>query len=106
MTNPHATAEQIVNESHYLERMAKHGVPEALREGLVRYLVHRVPPGHFLNAVLTNDLTGAVNRGDAESLGGLVNVVHFLVNEVTYMAWGSPITVRVWLERNEFEGRL
>jgi len=96
--NPHATAEQIVNESHYLERMAKHGVPEQLREGLMRYLVHRIPTGSFLLAVLTNDLSEAVARGDEASLAGLVNIVRFLVNDVTYMAWGSPVVVRAWLE--------
>lgn len=94
----HAIAEQIANESHYLERMAVRDVPEHLRGGLMRYLVHRIPPGHFLIAVLSNDLRGAIDRGDETSLMGLANIIRFLVNDVTYTAWGSEVVVRAWVE--------
>jgi hypothetical protein len=99
--NPHAEAERIVNEAHYLDRLAKYNVPVHLREGLVRYLVHRIPPGHFLRAVLENDLAGAVSRGDEPSLAGLLRLVRFLHNEVTFMAHGSALIVREWLGARE-----
>ena len=33
-------------------------------EGIKRYVEHGVSPGGFLTALLTNDLTGALNRAD------------------------------------------
>lgn len=99
--NPHQTAENIVNEVAYLERLKKAGVPEHLREGLVRYLVHRIKPGHFLTAVLENDLHEATGRGDIESLAGLLAIGVFLENYAPRDAWGSPKHVDRWLGREE-----
>ena len=97
MTNPHAEAEQIVNEVHYAACLEKHGVPEHLREGLIRYLVRHIPTGHFLTAVLSNDLTEAVSRGDEVSIDGLPAIVRFLRNDVPWLAWGSQTIVKAWL---------
>lgn len=96
--NPHADAERIVNEAHYLERMERHGVPEHLREGLMLYLVHHIQPGHFLVAVLQNDLEGAFGRGDENSIAGLPAIMRFLVNDAPGVSYGGPTSVRCWLE--------
>ena len=101
--NPHAAAENIVNEVAYSERLQRAGVPEQLHEGLVRYLVHHIPPGHFLTAVLENDLAGAVARGDETCLAGLPAIVRFLYNHAPGMAWGGPLTVRAWLASRGLE---
>lgn len=37
-----------------------HEIPEHTKAALDRYVNDRIPPGGFLTAVLTNDLTGAV----------------------------------------------
>lgn len=97
----HSTAENIVNEVEYLQRLEKADVPEHLREGLVRYLVHRIQPGHFLTAVLENNLLQAVARGDDVSLAGLPNLMRFLVNAAPGDASGSPETVREWLGQEQ-----
>jgi len=39
-------------------------LPEGLRGGMNRYIEHRVPPGNFLTAVLSNDLRRACERAD------------------------------------------
>lgn len=97
----HSVAENIVNEVEYLQRMERLGVPEHLREGLMRYLVYRIQPGHFLTAVLRNDLFSAIARGDNESIAGLKALVTFLHNGVPSIAWGSVLHVQRWLERAE-----
>lgn len=93
----HSTAETIVNEVEYFQRLERAGVPEHLREGLVRYLVHRIQPGHFLMAVLENNLLQAIARGDEISCAALPALVRFLVNDAPGEASGSPATVREWL---------
>lgn len=99
--NPHATAENIVNEVEYFDRLKRAGVPEHLQEGLVRYLVYRIAPGSFLLAVLENDLAGAINRGDEASVAGLQALVRFLYHHAPAVAYGGPQIVRTWLTREE-----
>ncbi len=38
------------------------GLPDGLRGGMGRYLEYGVMPGHFLSAILANDLRGACGR--------------------------------------------
>jgi hypothetical protein len=73
------------------------GVPEGTWEALRRYLTRGVPPGHFLRAVLSNNLVGAIARGDAKNLEGLVVLIRYLVHHVPAQAWGSPETVSAWI---------
>jgi hypothetical protein len=94
--HPHRAAELIVAEVHYAERLTKAGVPERLHGGLVRYLVHGMQPGHFLTAVLENDLAEAMGRADESSRASLFALVSFLYNDAPSTAWGSPSKVASW----------
>lgn len=85
--------------SRYQQRMAECEVPMHLREGLLRYLLHHIQPGHFLVAVLENDLLEAVNRADVESMRGLVPLVRFLYMHAPRNVWGSAERVTMWLGR-------
>ncbi len=71
-------------------------VPQHLRAGLVRYVTDGVRPGHFLVAVLENDLAEAVARADAVSLVGLPFVVSWLDNYAPATCHGSALRVAVW----------
>jgi len=75
-----------------------HGVPEGLREGLIRYIVDHIPTGSFLLAVLTNDLKEACGRADEENKYRLFDLVYFLHNFAPSACWGSKDQVRAWLE--------
>jgi hypothetical protein len=75
-----------------------HVATSADHGGLVRYLVHRIPPGDFLLAVLSNDLMEAVSRGDDASVAGLRSLVRFLHNDTPWSAHGSLAIVRAWVE--------
>lgn len=68
--------------------------PETFRGGIERYLRAKINPGHFLSAVLKNDLMEAFNRGDETSLRELRGLMVFLYNDVPYKAWGSDERVR------------
>jgi hypothetical protein len=72
-------------------------VPEHLRKGLVAYVEQKRFPGGFLEAVLTNDLRKAIDRGDEKSLAGLRYIVMWLFNRAPSGCWGSPAKVEEWL---------
>ena len=73
-------------------------VPVHLQEGLRRYLDYGIPPGHFLTAVLSHDLFDAINRGDDESIAGLVPLVRWLANKAPARSHGSRAIVAAWCD--------
>jgi hypothetical protein len=82
-------------------------LPEGLRGGMNRYIEHRVPPGNFLTAVLSNDLRRACERADDVNRHLLFEIVGWLYNEAPSPCWGSPEKVAAWLaegERHRAEG--
>lgn len=85
------------DENVCLKAMFDAGVPAHLRGGLMRYLLYRIPPGHFLLAVLSNDLKEAMGRADVDSRAGLFNIVSFLYNNAPSSCWGNPDKVHEWL---------
>lgn len=80
------------NDARAIER-----VPEHLRDGLLRYLDLHIRPGHFLTAVLENDLREAMGRADIGSRAGLFDLVGYLYNKAPGGAWGSKQAVKLWL---------
>ena len=82
---------------HLRDRLADCAVPPHLHEGLVEYLAHRRPVGHFLTAVLSNDLTDACVRADPWTRAHIADVVQFLVNYAPANSWGSDKNVATWL---------
>jgi hypothetical protein len=86
-----------VYRKHLFDRLVQCQVPEHLHEGLIEYLASRRPVGHFLTAVLSNDLMEAAVRADPLTAPSLVNVVLFLVNYASADCWGSEQKVADWL---------
>jgi hypothetical protein len=72
-------------------------VPEGLRDGLRMYLDEHVRVGHFLTAVLSNDLAEAFARADLNSRVGLFDIVSYLHNYAPAPAWGGKRQVELWL---------
>ena len=66
------------------------GVPEHMIEGLVQYVMVGRPVGHFLRAVLSNDLKEACNRADEKNKTQLHAYIFFLFNYTPIGCWGSP----------------
>jgi hypothetical protein len=74
-----------------------HLIPEHMRGTVRRYFLKGIPPGSFLTAVLSNDLMGALNRGDEENRNALPQYGAFLYNYVPNGSFGSPERVKAWL---------
>lgn len=80
------------------------GVPDNLREGLIRYFCDRILPGGFLQAVLVNDLAEACRRADPFTGRCLPQVIAYLDQFVTPDAWGSREKVLAWtVTKDRFE---
>lgn len=73
-------------------------IEERFREALQRWVQLALPTGGFLWAVLTNDLRGAIERGDEGALDNLPHIVAYLYNDCPSACWGSPEKVRAWVE--------
>lgn len=83
-----------------MERSVFKGVvmPESLREGFARYVVHRIETGQFLRAVLENDLTEAVGRAaTVENVLALPALCGWLYNHAPPDCYGSRVKVTAWL---------
>jgi hypothetical protein len=73
-------------------------IPERMRHGLKLYIEQGVPPGHFLSAVLSNDLREAVGRADDENVRLLPEYIRFLYNNVPQRCWGSREKFDNWVK--------
>ncbi len=79
-----------------LEKMEQRNVPEHLRSSLARWYEEALPPGSFLMAALSNQLTETFKRADNKSLPGIYNLVTHLYNDFPMQAWGSQENVDTW----------
>jgi hypothetical protein len=84
-------------ESAYRVRLQTRGLPSHSHEPIILYLVYGYAPGHFLEAVLANDLAEAVKRCDQANEAYLCEYVKFLHQCAPAQAWGSPERVWTWI---------
>lgn len=86
-----------------LNRFSFHGktIPEHMHGGIIRYLVHKIPPGDFLTSVLSNDLFGAISKADDININALPVYCAFFYNETPTSCWGSKERVNAWLSSKE-----
>ena len=74
-------------------------IPFSTLDTLESYVVSYLPTGHFLQAVLSNSLLGAIGRADEENLKALHAIVLFVANRIPLGCWGSVEKVDAWLEK-------
>jgi hypothetical protein len=77
---------------------ARRQYPECsyLIDGLARFFNQGVKPGHFLSAVLSNDLQETYGRADDVSRGILPRLMELLYNHAPSAAWGSARQFEAW----------
>jgi hypothetical protein len=78
-------------------------VPQHVKDTLTRYVEHRILPGGFLTAVLSNDLFGAVDRADSESLANLTDIVRYVWVALPMEAWGSKDKMYEFVKNKFYE---
>jgi len=71
---------------------------EDIRESLDAYVQQRRPLGGFLQAVIENDLLGAVGRADSRNVMQLQAIAAYVYNDMPSVCHGSPALYAAWLE--------
>lgn len=71
-------------------------VPEDMRESLCAHLCIGRPVGHFLTAVLSNNLYEAAGRADPLNAVALADYAKVLYNDAPPDSFGSPEKVTAW----------
>lgn len=71
-------------------------IPQEIVDGLARYVFEGLRPGGFLQAVLANDLAGALRRAINQNLEQITALMVLLANEVPEPAHGSVEAVAAW----------
>lgn len=72
-------------------------IPDSMMDGIRLYVDHGIHPGHFLCAVICNDLAEAVGRADDENIENLPAYVAYFWNEVPSTCWGSVEKMKDWI---------
>ena len=89
-------------------RLHGRGIPSHMIGPVLRYFNDHIPPGGFLEAILSNDFFSfslsfalssmeACGRADEDNLAVLDVWAAFLYNEAPRIAHGSPEKVKAWL---------
>ena len=80
-----------------------YNIPVHTQRIISDYVEHRYHPGGFIEAVLSNDLFGAVARADKDNLAALPEIVKFIYNQTPSNCWGSKAIVWQYLESKFYE---
>ena len=80
-------------------------LPAHMQAGAERYIMRGVPPGHFLTAILCNDLAEAFNRADLDNQKAMKDWTMWLYNDIPTSAHGSPEAVKEWIAAGGIEGQ-
>lgn len=78
-------------------------IPESTIAAIRKHADHGYEVGHFVTAVLENDLKEAVNRADDFNIRVLPDIVRYCYWEIPSPCWGSPKKVAAWKELKEKE---
>jgi len=76
-------------------------IPDHMQAAMRRYVVQGIKPGHFLTAVICNDLRGAVGYADEENLPLLRSYVRWFYNVAPGACHGSVANMTEWLKARE-----
>ena len=77
-------------------------IPERMMPAIKAYVNEHRLPGHFLQAVISNNLKEATARADEENGANLPAFVAYFYNEAPSPCWGSIDKMKEWVaSRNE-----
>lgn len=74
-------------------------IPESTIQTINDYVEHGFEPGHFVRAVLENNLKMAFASADIYNERALKQIVMYCYNKIPHTCWGSPELVANWLKR-------
>ena len=91
--------------SDFTDFTFKYRIPNSMSDytmpAIENYLMHGIPPGSFLMAVLKNNLASAAMRADATNFDILGNIAMWMTFNVPVDAWGDDRRVHAWLDNKD-----
>lgn len=75
-------------------------IPDDMLEAIERYVEHGIEPGHFLTAIICNDLKEACARADGRNIGIIPAYAAWFYNHAPIPCWGSAEKMDAWIERH------
>jgi hypothetical protein len=85
-----------VKEAEPKYRLKLNMLPDHMRGSILRWIENGTAPGHFLTAVLCNDLREAFGRADEENTAAMKRWMIYLYNYAPTGCWGSPERFAAW----------
>ena len=82
---------------------AQYNIPETTLEAARLYITRGIAPGHFLTAVIENNLLSAVMYADNANLEALSRIVSFFYDQAPHNCWRSRDNMNQWMQT--FEGK-
>jgi hypothetical protein len=79
-------------------------LPDYMRDGMRLYIERGVPPGHFMSALLSNDLKETFARADHINARAVGDYVKFLYNHAPSGCWGSKSNFEGWVDKGGMVG--
>ena len=79
-------------------------IPERVKRAIDLHAREGRPCGHFVTAVLENNLRNAIGHADPDSLAALSEIVQYAHFEIPGNCWGSAEAVRHWRSIGGLEG--
>jgi len=77
-------------------------LPKHMQEGMKLYIEQGIPPGSFLEAIITNNFVGAFERADDINKFALEKYAQFLICEAPRGCWGSITVMNAWIQYKGF----
>tara|TARA_R110000824_G_scaffold167181_9_gene343998 strand:+ start:652 stop:963 length:312 start_codon:yes stop_codon:yes gene_type:complete len=87
-----------LSEEYYL------ALPTRMLPPLYAYILDGKAPGHFLTAVICNNLRDAVNRADEENLNVLQVWIKLFYNHMPPECYGSQERMLAWMNKLNLRG--
>lgn len=80
---------------------SEYNLPATTLDGITLYITRGIAPGHFLTAVIENDLLASIKYADTANLEALSRIVSFFYDQAPYNCWGSRNKMSQWIKRFE-----
>ena len=85
--------------------MSEYVIRPDIQESLDAWAEKGRPTGGFLEAVLSNDLFGAMRSADMTNRYAIFDICSYIYNELPSICWGSGEKVEAWYQSHRLEER-
>ena len=93
--------EYLIDKAKHIQELYSKSIPESTLESLEAYRVDHRPTGDFLEAVLSNDLMGAMGRADNYNVKAMFDICRYVYNELPFSSHGSSKNYQEWIRNKE-----